>query len=284
MEQYRARQGEAGRLPLAVVCMPILLFLLVPVLIIVPMAFTNGDLLMFPPAGISLRPFLDFFGDPQWTAAAIVSVKVALLGTLVATAVGAAAAIALHRSRIRLKGLVTTIILLPLMIPVVVLALGDYLFLARLGLIGSWPAIGMAHSVLVTPYVFVAVQASLAGLDPALPRAARSLGGGGLALMRDVYWPTIRPGVLGGAIFAFIGSFDEVVVSLFLSGPAVTTLPVQMFTSLQYDLSPKIAAVSSLLLLLSVLALATQALQRAASAKPAMPEAGRVAITAPTSE
>ncbi len=273
-----------GALLLGVVCVPILLFLLVPILIIVPMALTRGDLLTFPPDGISVRPFLDFFHDPQWVASAVTSLQVAILATAVACTIGGASAVALHRSPSRLKGAVATVILMPLMIPVVVLALGDYLFLARLHLIGGWVAIGLAHSVLITPYVFIAVQASLAGLDPALPRAARSLGGGNLALLRDVYWPAIRPGVLGGAVFAFIGSFDEVVVSLFLSGPSVTTLPVQMFTSLQYDLSPKIAAVSSLLFFLSLLALATQALQRTGSVAPDREDAGLVAANALQSE
>ena len=278
------RRLAPGRLLLATACVPILLFLLVPILIIVPMALTRGDLLTFPPDGISIRPFMDFFGDAQWVASAVTSLKVATLATAVAGAAGGAGAVALHRNPSRLRGAATTLILMPLMIPVVVLALGDYLFLARLQLIGGWVAIGLAHSVLVTPYVFVAVQASLAGLDPALPRAARSLGGGNFALLRDVYWPAIRPGVLGGAVFAFIGSFDEVVVSLFLSGPSVTTLPVQMFTSLQYDLSPKIAAVSSLLFFLSLLALATQALQRARTARPEREDAGLAAANPLRSE
>ncbi len=262
------RGGKAWRMPsgriwLAIACLPILLFLLVPISIIVPMALTKSQLLMFPPEWISLRPFFDFFADSKWIDSAFMSLRIALVAMLIASLVGASSAIALHRSAIPFKGAITAAILLPIMIPVVVLALGDYLFLARLALTGRWIAIALAHSVMVTPYVFIAVQASLAGLDPALPRAARSLGGDNLALFRDVYWPAIRPGVLGGAVFAFVGSFDEVVVSLFLSGSSVTTLPVQMFTSLQYDLSPKIAAVASLLFFLSLVALAAQATQAA---------------------
>ena len=274
----------SGQWLMPVICVPVLLFLLVPILIIVPMALTRGDLLTFPPDGISVRPFRDFFGDAQWITSTITSLKVAVLATAIASTTGSAGAMALHRNPTRLKGAITTVILLPLMIPVIVLALGDYLFLARLELLGGWAAIGLAHSVLVTPYVFIAVQASLAGLDPALPRAARSLGGGSVAMFRDVYWPAIRPGLLGGAVFAFVGSFDEVVVSLFLSGPSVTTLPVQMFTSLQYDLSPKIAAVASLLFLLSLLALAAQVLQRAGSAKLGRGDTVPATVNAPPSE
>jgi putative spermidine/putrescine transport system permease protein len=145
--------------------------------------------------------------------------------------------------------------------------LGDYLFFSRIGVIGGWTSIGLAHSVLAVPYVFIAVQASLAGLDPALPRAAESMGSGPFALLRFVYWPAIRPGVLAGAIFAFIASFDEVVISLFLAGPNVTTLPVQMFVGLQFDLTPKIAAVSAILFALSLVGLAVQALHQSKAGK-----------------
>jgi putative spermidine/putrescine transport system permease protein len=186
---------------------------------------------------------------------------------VLATFAGSSAALALNRNNIRLKGLITTVIMLPLLIPAVVLALGDYLFFLHLGQTGKWTSIAMAHTVAITPYVFVAVQTSLAGLDPALARAARSLGGGPLALLRHVYWPAIRPGVIGGAVFAFIGSFDEVVLAMFLAGPTATTLPVQMFNSLQMDLTPKIAAVSALLFLLSLVGLAAQAFQAKSRAR-----------------
>ena len=131
--------------------------------------------------------------------------------------------------------------------------------MSRLGLLHGWLPIGLAHTVLVTPYVYIAVQASLAGLDPALSRAASSLGAGSFALLTAVYWPAIRSGLLAGALLAFVGSFDEVVIAFFLSGPNSTTLPVQMFTAIQFDLTPKIAAVSSLLFAMSVLLLAGQA-------------------------
>lgn len=256
---------------LALVSLPILVFLLTPLLIIVPMALTKTELLVFPPEWASLKHFRGLASDPQWTSATLLSIKVALLATAVACVVGASTALALHRSALPHKALITAMVLLPAMVPVVVLALGDYLFFSRLGLTGSWVCIGLAHAVMVTPFTFVAIQASLAALDPALPRAARSLGAGNGQVFTAVYWPAIRPGVLSGAVLAFIGSFDEVVVSLFLSGPGLRTLPVQMFTSLQYELSPKIAAVSSLLFGLSILALVAQAAARkkAAYRKPA---------------
>jgi putative spermidine/putrescine transport system permease protein len=254
-----ASNVPAGYVWLCFACVPILLFLIGPLLIIVPMALTKSDLLGFPPEGISLRHFAGLVQDAQWMGALWNSMKVATFATAIAIVTGTTAALALHRSLIRFKGVITTIILMPIMIPVVVLALGDYLFLARLSLLGNWVSIGLAHSVIVTPFVFVAVQASLTGVDPALSRAARSLGGGHMALFRHVYLPAIWPGVVGGAIFAFVGSFDEVLIALFLSGSTSTTLPVQMFTSIQYELTPKIAAVASLLFAFSVVALGAQA-------------------------
>ncbi|HEY0296066.1 MAG TPA: ABC transporter permease, partial [Bordetella sp.] len=237
---------------LLIACLPIFVFLLGPILIIVPMSLTQGDILVFPPSGVSLHSFFDLFMDPQWVSSGVTSFKVALLATLISTLVGTASALALHRNAVPGRGALSTLIMLPLLMPVIVLALGDYLFSSRIDLSSKWVAIAIAHSVVVTPYVFVSVQTSLAGLDPALHRAARSLGGDSWALLAHVYWPAIRSGVLGGALFSFIGSFDEVVISLFLSGPDAVTLPVQMFTAIQYDLTPKIAAVSTVLLAISV--------------------------------
>jgi putative spermidine/putrescine transport system permease protein len=264
---FRDISWPSARFWLAIACTPLLAFLLMPILLVVPMAFTKGQILVFPPQGLSVRPFMQLFSDSQWMASAWTSFKVGLVATLLATLVGSASAVALNRSRIPLKGGITAVILLPITIPAVVLALGYYLFFLRLQITGSWLTIALAHSVLTTPYVFVAVQASLSGFDPSLARAARSLGAGSRALLRHVYWPAIRPGVLGGAIFAFIGSFDEVVISIFLTGPTVVTLPVQMFNSLQMDLTPKIAAASAMLLLLSITGLTAQAVQSAARAK-----------------
>jgi putative spermidine/putrescine transport system permease protein len=240
---------------LAIACLPIFVFLLGPILIIVPMAMTSGEILMFPPEGMSGHAFVDLFRDAQWVASAITSLKVALLATLIAVMAGTGGALALHRNAVPARGFLSTLIMLPLLVPVIVLALADYLFSSSLNLGASWTTIAFAHSVVVTPYVFVSVQTSLAGLDPALHRAARSLGGTTSALFVEVYLPEIRTGMLGGAIFAFIGSFDEVVIALFLSGPNAVTLPVQMFTAIQFDLSPKIAAVSTVLLAVSFVAL-----------------------------
>jgi putative spermidine/putrescine transport system permease protein len=257
-----------GRPLLIGVALGIGLYLLLPSLIIVPMALTKGQLIQFPPEWISVHAFTDYFQDEQWIASTLVSLKVAALATVIACLAGSSAAIALQGRSFRGKAIVVGVILAPIVVPLIVLALADYLFFVQLRFISVWMKIGLAHSLLVTPYVFVTVQASLAGLDPALARSARSLGAKPVSVLRHVTWPAIRPGVLAGAIFAFAVSFDEVVIALFLQSPEATTLPVRMFTSIQYDLTPKIAAIATLLLGLAALALAAQGLVALRSLKP----------------
>ncbi len=259
---YKARMNlPSGRFWLIAFCVPVLAFLFLPILVVLPLAFTNGQILMFPPTGFSVRHFGELFADRQWTSAAIDSFKVALTSTVIAAVVGSCAAIALDRSALPGKHIITTVLLLPMLVPAIVVALGFYMFFLQFGMTGQWTTIALAHSVVCTPYVFVAVQASLTGLDPSLVRAVRSLGGGNLAVATNVYWPAALPGVLGGSVFAFIGSFDEIIIAHYLSGSSVETLPVRMFTSLQQELTPKVAAVSALLFLLSILALSAQVMQ-----------------------
>ena len=249
---------------------PLQVFLLAPTLIVTPMALTKSNIIEFPPVWISVHAFSDYLRDPEWMADTLVSLKIAVLATTVACFVGASTALALHALRGPVRGAISSFVMLPMMAPVIVLALGDYLALSKVGLVGAWPMIGLAHSLMGVPYVVLSVQTSLSGLNPALVRSARSLGAKDLAVLLHLYWPAIRPGLLAGAVFAFYGSFDEVILSLFLQGPGVTTLPVQMFTSIQYELTPKIAAVSSLLVLLAAVTLVGQGLLRltASRAKP----------------
>jgi ABC-type spermidine/putrescine transport system permease subunit II len=255
------RRDRIGSLLLFAAAAPIVVFLLLPSLIIVPMALTKGQMIQFPPEWISVHAFADYLRDRQWMYSTLLSFEVSVLAVALGCLTGSAAAIALHARRFPGKGLVTGVILAPIVVPLIVLALGEYLLFARLHLVGSWIAIGMAHAMLVTPYVFVSVQTSLtAELNPALIRSARSLGAGRLTVFRHVYWPAIRPGVLSGGILGFAVSFDEVVVALFLQGPGAVTLPVRMFTVIQFELTPKVAASASLFILLATLALLAQSL------------------------
>ena len=254
----RSRHGDAL---LIAACAPVLLFLVLPSLIIVPMALTSGQMIQFPPIWISIHAFRDYLNDPQWMRSTAVSFEVAALAVFVGGTTGSLAALALHGRRFRGRGLVAGVILAPIVVPLVVLALGDYLLLAQLHLIGGWATIGLVHGMLVTPYIFLSVQTSLAAqLDPTLIRSARSLGAGPVSVLRHVYWPAMRPGLLTGSVLGFAVSFDEVVIALFLQGQNATTLPVRMFTSIQYEFTPKIAASASLFLALALLALLIQAL------------------------
>ena len=254
-----ARRDGIGRAALALACVPVLLFLLLPSLIIVPMALTKGQMLQFPPIWISVHAFTDYLGDPQWFDSTVLSFQVAALAVAVGCVTGSAAALALHGRRFPGKALVAGAIMAPIVVPLVVLALGGYLVFAWLHMTGSWIAIGLLHGMLVTPYVFISVQTSLvAALNPLLVRSARSLGAGPLSVLRHVVWPAIRPGVLAGGVLAFAVSFDEVVIALFLQGPQTVTLPVRMFTAIQFELTPKIAASASLFLGLSVIVLLVQ--------------------------
>jgi putative spermidine/putrescine transport system permease protein len=255
-----ARHNRLAAL-LFLACTPIVVFLLLPSLIIVPMALTKGELIQFPPEWISVHAFHDYLSDAQWMHSTLLSFQIAILAVVLGCIAGGAAAIALHDRRFPGKGLLTSIILAPIVVPLIVLALGEYLSLAWLHVIGSWVAIAVVHAVLVTPYVFISVQTALiADLNPALIRSARSLGAGRLAVFRHVYWPAIRPGVFSGAILGFAVSFDEVVIALFLQGPNTITLPVRMFTAIQFELTPKGAASASLFILLATLALIAQSL------------------------
>lgn len=262
------RRAARGRLWLLLAAAPVLFFLLLPSLVIVPMALTRGQLLQFPPEWISIRPFQDYLRDPGWMASTWLSARIALLATAVAAVCGTMAAIALHGRRFPGRSLVTGLIMAPIVVPLVVLALGHYLVFARLHLLGSPLAIGLAHGLLATPYVFISVQTSLAThLDPALIRSARSLGARFFSVLRHVYWPAVRPGVAAGSLLGFAVSFDEVVIALFLQGPQTVTLPVRMFTAIQFELTPKIAAAASVFIALALLGLLLQALGRRREAR-----------------
>jgi putative spermidine/putrescine transport system permease protein len=247
-----------GRLPLWIVSALVFVFLIVPSLVVVPMALTPKDILEFPPSGLSLHTFGDLFSSPAWMASIATSLKVAAIAVVLAGVVGTVAAIGLHGATFWGRGIVIGLILMPLTIPLVVLALGYFGFLVRFGLAGTATGIALAHAVLATPYVYLVVAASLTGLDPALLKAVTSSGGGGLASFWHVYVPVIRAGVGAGILFAFTVSFDEVVIAYFLQSPDATTLPVKMFTDIQYDLTPTIAAVASLMLLLTALIFVVQ--------------------------
>jgi len=229
----------------------VLLYLVFPILVVIPLSFSAGTYLSFPPPGFSLRWYANFFGRTDWLDAASLSLWVGAAVMLLATALGAPAALALVRSDFRGKNFVTSFIISPLIAPVIIVAIGIYFFYARLGLVGNPVALVIAHTALAVPFVVINVSATLQGFDERLEQAAMNLGATPWRTFWQVTFPIIRPGVLAGALFAFISSFDELVVALFVSGTSAVTLPRKMWESIRFEIDPTIAAVSTMLIVLT---------------------------------
>jgi len=187
---------------------------------------------------------------------------VAISTTVLATFLGTLAALGLTRAKFPLKGLVMAMLISPMIVPVVITAVGVYFFFARLGLTNTLSGLVLAHTVLAVPFVVITVTSSLQGFDITLTRAAASLGANPVTVFFKVTLPLILPGLISGALFAFATSFDEVVVALFLAGPAQRTLPRQMFSGIRENIGPTITAVATLLIIISVLLMVAMELLR----------------------
>ena len=224
-----------------------LLFLALPVLTIVPLSFSSGSFLTYPLPGFSLRWYQDFLASPLWTGALRNSLVVGACTTVLATSIGTVAALGLNDSRLPFRGAIMALILSPMIVPVVVLGVGVSFLFSALGLANSFTGLVIAHTTLAVPFVVITVSAALATLDPSLARAAASLGAPPLTVFRRITLPIVAPGLLSGAIFAFATSFDEVVMALFISGPAQMTLPKQMFLSIRETISPTLLAAAVLM-------------------------------------
>ncbi len=242
---------------LRILCGLVLLFLVLPVLVIVPLSFNSGTFLVYPLQGFSLRWYADFFQSAEWMRSLTNSMIVAPAATLLAMVFGTLAAIGLTRGEFRGKALVMSLMISPMVVPVVIIGVASYLFFAPLGLGNSYLSLIVVHAVLGVPFVIITVSATLQGFNYNLVRAAASLGAPPLTTFFRVTLPLIAPGVISGALFAFATSFDEVVVTLFLAGPEQATLPRQMFSGIRENLSPTIAAAATLLIGFSVLLLLT---------------------------
>lgn len=240
----------------------VLAFLILPILVIVPLSFSSGTFLTFPLPGFSLRWYEAVATSEPWRSAAKNSLIVGTSTTVLATLLGTFASLGLVRASFPGKGLLMAVLISPMVVPVVIVATGAYFFYARLGLTGSLLGLIIAHTTLAAPFVIISVTSTLAGFNQNLSRAGASLGASPARVFFDVVLPLIGPGVFSGALFAFVTSFDEVVVALFLTGPAQRTLPRQMFDGIRENISPMITAVATLLILLSVFLMATMELLR----------------------
>ncbi len=255
--------GPLGRRSVALVAVAalILAFLALPVFIVVPISLSAAKYLSFPPPGWSTQWYDRYFGSREWMAATRRSVEVAFLTTGAATALGTAAALGLRR-RFRGKALVNLLLLAPMVVPVIITAIAIYGLYAHLRLVGTLHGLVLAHTVLALPFVVVVVGATLRGFDETLELAAQNLGANRWQTFRLVTLPLIRPGVVSAALLAFITSFDEIVIAIFVSGTRAATLPKQMWDGIRTEIDPTVAAVSSLLIGVTTLVMAILGLVR----------------------
>jgi putative spermidine/putrescine transport system permease protein len=236
---------------LRAICGLVLLYLVLPILAIVPLSFSDSSFLAYPVTGFSLRWYQNLFEAEEWMRAAKNSFIVAPAATVIATVLGTLAATGLAQAEFRGKAVLMAVLISPMVVPVIVVGVGMYLFFAPLGLSDSYAALILAHAALGAPFVVTTVLATLQGFNHNLTRASQSLGASRFTTFRRITLPLIAPGVVSGALFAFATSFDEVVVTLFLAGAGQVTLPRQMFTGIRENISPTIAALATILIIFS---------------------------------
>lgn len=257
-----ARAGEKGAFSVLYVIL-ILLFLIAPALIVVPLAFTDARSLAFPPAGYSLRWFEEYLSSPIWISATLRSFGVAFATALLATLLGGFAALAMATSQSRFKKFIFGFMLAPMIVPRIVIAVGLFYLMAQVGLVASNSGLVIGHTLLAIPFTFITIGAVLKGYDWQLNQAAATLGAGRLAVLRLITMPLLRGGIISAALFAFVTSFDELTIALFISGGLKSTLPKQMWDDMYLQLNPTLAAVSVVVLcIVTVMLLAAQRMSR----------------------
>ena len=230
----------------------VLFFLIAPVLAMIPLSFNAGSYFSYPMTAYSLRWYEKALTEPDWQRAFLNSLGIGAMATVLATVLGTLAALGLSRPTFPWRWLIMPLLISPMIIPVVVVAVGFYLVFAPLGLTNSYAGVVLAHAALGTPFVVITVTASLLSFDRNLMRAAAGLGAAPAVAFRRVMLPLVSPGVATGAIFAFATSFDEVVVILFIGGPAQRTVPRQMWSGIRDAIDPSILAIATLLTVFAV--------------------------------
>jgi ABC-type spermidine/putrescine transport system permease subunit II len=238
------------------------LVLMMPIVIVLVLALGDQTYMRFPPDSFSLRWFATFFGDPRWQRALGSSVLIAAIACVIATVLGFFAAYAFVRSEMRAKKLLLSFMLLPIIIPHVITAIAMYFMAGPLRLVGNVFWIGLCHATIALPIVLLILLSALQGVDVNLERAALSLGSSRIGVFTKVVIPLAFPGILSAALFAFLASFDELIISLFLAGVRSETLPVRIWNSLHLQVEPVIAAVSAFLIGVTGLVLLLDALVR----------------------
>lgn len=246
------KQISFGRIALWIGVMLILAFLLVPVLIVVPLSFSNTRFMTFPPPEYSLRWYHAFFGNPEWIAAARTTLIASASAAIIATPIGVAAAYGIQNGTHWAMRYLRTILMLPLMVPIIIVAVGVFFVYSQAGYVNTLGGLIVADTMLGLPYVLISVGASLRTFDASQEMVARSLGMNRLRSFMTVTLPQIRASVISGAVFVFIQALDETVVALFVSGGENQTLTRRMFVTLRDEIDPTIAAISTMLTALTL--------------------------------
>lgn len=255
-------------------CALVFFFLIAPILVIIPLSFNaepyftfTREMLTFDPDGFSLRWYQDFFTSESWLRSVRNSFVIAIAATMIATVLGTIAALGLARSYLPYRAALMGLLISPMIVPLIISAAGMYFFYSSIGLAQTFVGVILAHAALGTPFVVITVTATLIGFDYSLVRAAQSLGATPTYTFFKVIMPLITPGVISGALFAFITSFDEVVVVLFLAGVEQRTIPREMWSGIREHISPTILAVATILVAISIALLVTIELLRRRNAR-----------------
>ena len=247
------KMSSLWRVAFTALCAAVLLYLILPILIIVPMSFSGTRFLTFPPPSLSLRWYQDYVGSSAWMQATRVTLIVALSTVAIATPLGIAAAYAISQSKLRIMRVIHITLLLPLVVPIIITAVGIFFVYARIGLVATLSGLILANVMLGLPYVIISVVAGLQSFDATQEMVARSLGMNRWRSFFAVTLPQIKSSVVAGGIFAFISAVDETIVALFISGGQYQPLTKRMFTALRDEIDPTIAAISTLMTAVSFL-------------------------------
>ena len=271
---YASTGQRAWYYSFRVICGLIFFFLIAPIMVVIPLSFNAQDFFTFTPEmlrldpdGYSLKHYEDFFSSPDWQQALWNSVTIAPVATILSVGFGTLAAIGLSQPHVPFRRAIMAILISPMIVPLIISATGMFFFYARFSLQGTYLGVVLAHAALGIPFVIITVTATLVGFDHSLTRAAANMGADPVTTFRRVQMPLILPGVISGALFAFITSFDEVVVVLFVGSAGQKTLPWQMFLGLREQISPTILAVATILVVISIGLLTTVELLRRRSEK-----------------
>ena len=262
LQPYASYTERVWYYTIRIFCVAVLVGLVLPIFAIIPISFTSDTMLSYPMPGLSFRWFIEFFNSVMWTLSMKNSFIIAFATTFLATALGTLAALGLTMTNFPFKGVITGIMIMPMVVPIVISAVGIYFFYAWIGLTSTYTGMILAHTALATPFVVITVTATLQGFNRNQIRAGTSLGASPVTVFFKITLPQILPGVISGALFAFVTSFDEVVVALFIAGSEQYTLPRQMFAGIREKYNPTIAAVATMMIVISVSLLVTVELLR----------------------